>query len=178
MRGHAYFTGTREGFLSRTGSAPSSVPLMVHAIAAHSIAVLSMLAGIFPPTPGLAQKGPGKPPRCLAVRSRCTPWRPRPRRSTSMGDSTSPRGPGRLDERAWTGATRVTLTLEWLPGDNTPAPVDTECFITHDAAKLYLACRALVAEWAVRRPPRPNPSRAAGGTRTAAPSAGAPCSRV
>ncbi len=50
---------------------------------------------------------------------------------------------GVLDEPAWAEAAPITLPFEWLPGDNTPAPVDTECFVTHDAANLYLACRAL-----------------------------------
>ncbi len=50
---------------------------------------------------------------------------------------------GRLEEPAWESAVAVDLTLEWLPGDNTPAPVDTRCFVTYDHASLYLACRAL-----------------------------------
>ena len=49
---------------------------------------------------------------------------------------------GVLDEDAWKAAAVVPLPFEWAPGDNTPPPVATECLVTYDAARLYLACRA------------------------------------
>jgi hypothetical protein len=49
---------------------------------------------------------------------------------------------GLLDENAWNNATRILLPFEWFPGDNVPAPVETEVFITFDQENLYLAFRA------------------------------------
>jgi len=49
---------------------------------------------------------------------------------------------GVLDEEAWKAATVVPLTHEWLPGDNTPPPVRTECLVTFDENQLYVAFRA------------------------------------
>ncbi len=39
---------------------------------------------------------------------------------------------------AWRSATRITLPYEWFPGDNIPAPVETEVFIAFDDENLYL----------------------------------------
>ena len=47
-----------------------------------------------------------------------------------------------LDEPAWRDAVVITIPYEWAPGDNTPAPVETECRVTYDLENLYLACRA------------------------------------
>lgn len=44
-----------------------------------------------------------------------------------------------LDEPAWSQALRLDLPFEVNPGENIPAPVRTEFFITHDAENLYLA---------------------------------------
>jgi hypothetical protein len=33
------------------------------------------------------------------------------------------------------------VPTEWTPGDNTPAPVDTDCLVTYDRANIYLAFR-------------------------------------
>jgi hypothetical protein len=49
---------------------------------------------------------------------------------------------GVLDEAAWATATPLTLPFETFPGDNTPARVETTCFITHDDERLYVGCRA------------------------------------
>ena len=49
---------------------------------------------------------------------------------------------GVLDEPAWAGAAVVPLTHEWLPGDNTAPPVDTEVLVTFDDARLHVAFRA------------------------------------
>ena len=34
---------------------------------------------------------------------------------------------GSLEEEAWSRAEIIKLPYEWLPGDNIPAPVDTDC---------------------------------------------------
>ncbi|HWM91851.1 MAG TPA: DUF5916 domain-containing protein [Thermoanaerobaculia bacterium] len=49
---------------------------------------------------------------------------------------------GVLDEAAWADATLVPLTYEWSPGDNVPAPVETECLVTFDNDNLYVGFRA------------------------------------
>jgi len=49
---------------------------------------------------------------------------------------------GLLDEIGWQAATRIPIPYETLPGDNTPARVETSCLVTYDAANLYLACEA------------------------------------
>jgi hypothetical protein len=49
---------------------------------------------------------------------------------------------GVLDEEAWRRATVVPILYEWLPGDNTPAPVSTDCLLTYDDDNLYVAFRA------------------------------------
>lgn len=49
---------------------------------------------------------------------------------------------GVLDEAAWEAATVVPITHEWFPGDNVAPPVDTECLLTFDDERLYVAFRA------------------------------------
>jgi hypothetical protein len=49
---------------------------------------------------------------------------------------------GVLDEDAWKKATVVPLPIEWMPGDNVPPPVETECLVTYDAKNLYFGFRA------------------------------------
>ncbi len=49
---------------------------------------------------------------------------------------------GRLDEPAWRQAQVLALPYEWSPGDNSPAPVRTECRITFDQDNLYVGFRA------------------------------------
>jgi hypothetical protein len=46
---------------------------------------------------------------------------------------------GVLDEPAWRDATPVFLPFEWFPGDNEPAPVETEVRVLFDEENLYLA---------------------------------------
>jgi hypothetical protein len=48
----------------------------------------------------------------------------------------------RLDETTWLDAPPIELSYETYPGDNTPAPVRTECRISFDAQNLYFGCRA------------------------------------
>jgi hypothetical protein len=50
---------------------------------------------------------------------------------------------GVLDEGAWKTATVIPLPYEWQPGDNTPAPVKTDCLVTYTRRTLYFAFRAL-----------------------------------
>ena len=49
---------------------------------------------------------------------------------------------GVLDEAAWASALRLTLAYEIYPGDNTPAPVLTECLLLYDERNLYVGFRA------------------------------------
>jgi hypothetical protein len=48
----------------------------------------------------------------------------------------------KLDDAGWDGALKLDLPFEFRPGENTPAPVRTECWITHDARSLYVGFRA------------------------------------
>ena len=43
---------------------------------------------------------------------------------------------GRLDEPAWKDATSIPLEYEWFPGDNTPAPVETEALLNRALERL------------------------------------------
>jgi hypothetical protein len=49
---------------------------------------------------------------------------------------------GVLDEPAWATALVLPLAYQWFPGDNTAAPVATECLLTFDNENLYVAFRA------------------------------------
>lgn len=48
---------------------------------------------------------------------------------------------GVLDEKAWEDAVVIKLPFEWLPGDNIPALVDTDCLVTFDRDNFYIALR-------------------------------------
>ncbi len=48
---------------------------------------------------------------------------------------------GVLDEEAWKNCQAIKLPTEWAPGENTPAPVDTDCLVTYDRHNIYLAFR-------------------------------------
>jgi Domain of unknown function (DUF5916) len=48
---------------------------------------------------------------------------------------------GQLDEPAWSAATVIDLPYEFFPGDNVPPPVVTECLVTFDDRRLYVAFR-------------------------------------
>ncbi len=48
---------------------------------------------------------------------------------------------GMLDEEAWQEATKITLAYECMPGDNIPAPVNTECLLTFSQTRLYIGFR-------------------------------------
>ncbi len=47
-----------------------------------------------------------------------------------------------LDEAAWAGASVLPIPYEWLPGDNVPAPVDTDVRLTFDDDHLYISAVA------------------------------------
>jgi Domain of unknown function (DUF5916)/Carbohydrate family 9 binding domain-like len=49
---------------------------------------------------------------------------------------------GVLDETVWKSAPTFTLDYETSPGDNTPAPVKTEMWITYDNSRFIIAVRA------------------------------------
>ncbi len=46
---------------------------------------------------------------------------------------------GSLNDKAWESAAKIDLIYEIYPGENIPAPVKTEAFITFDKSKLYIA---------------------------------------
>lgn len=48
---------------------------------------------------------------------------------------------GVLDEKAWEEALTIKLPYEWLPGDNIPSPVETDCLVTFDKNYFYVAFR-------------------------------------
>jgi len=48
---------------------------------------------------------------------------------------------GVLDEQAWANAAVIKLPYEWLPGDNIPSPVDTDCLVTFDKKYFYVGFR-------------------------------------
>jgi Carbohydrate family 9 binding domain-like/Domain of unknown function (DUF5916) len=49
---------------------------------------------------------------------------------------------GALDEAAWSGAAVIELAYETRPAENQPPPVKTECLVTYDDDRLYVAFRA------------------------------------
>lgn len=53
---------------------------------------------------------------------------------------------GNLDDPGWQEAVTIKLAYEYRPGDNTPAPVETECLITYSESKLYIAFRCFDPE--------------------------------
>jgi hypothetical protein len=56
------------------------------------------------------------------------------------------------DDPAWQSALRIEIPYETMPGENTPAPVSTECRLTYDGENLYVLYLA--------RDPRPEEIRA------------------
>jgi len=48
---------------------------------------------------------------------------------------------GILDEEAWKNCQAIKLPFEWTPGENIPAPVETDCLVTYDRSQIYLAFR-------------------------------------
>lgn len=48
---------------------------------------------------------------------------------------------GVLDEQAWTYCEIIKLSFEWMPGDNIPPPVETDCMVTFNDRYLYVGFR-------------------------------------
>ncbi len=48
---------------------------------------------------------------------------------------------GTLDEKAWEDAAVIDLPYEWLPGNNVPPPVKTDCLVTYNKDNFYVAFR-------------------------------------
>ena len=71
---------------------------------------------------------------------------PPPDRFTITAAASKIKVDGILDEEAWRKATAIKLPYEQLPGDNTPAPVETECLLAFDGAHLYIAFRCFDPE--------------------------------
>jgi hypothetical protein len=49
---------------------------------------------------------------------------------------------GKLEEREWEKSLKLYLPYETWPGDNTPAPVRTECYLTYSKSTFYIGFRA------------------------------------
>lgn len=47
-----------------------------------------------------------------------------------------------LDDEAWSASLQIDLPYEVMPGENTPAPVRTDCFVTYDENNFYVGFRA------------------------------------
>lgn len=90
--------------------------------------VLWLCLSLILPLPAIAQQAEEKAP--LAARS------------FDVERATSPvKVDGVLDEQAWRDALVYDIPYEWLPGDNTPAPVKTDFLVTYDNDFLYAAWR-------------------------------------
>jgi hypothetical protein len=72
--------------------------------------------------------------------------RPKPQNYTIAAATSAIKVDGELDEKAWEDATVIKVLYEWLPGDNVPAPVDTDCLVTFDTNKFYIAFRCFDPE--------------------------------
>jgi hypothetical protein len=48
---------------------------------------------------------------------------------------------GVLDEEAWKDPEKIEIPFEWMPGDNIPSPVKSECMVTYDHSRFYIAFR-------------------------------------
>lgn len=60
----------------------------------------------------------------------------------TVGKATSPiEVDGILDETAWGDCQIIRLSYEWMPGDNVPPPVETDCLVTFDERYLYIGFR-------------------------------------
>ncbi|NIM17634.1 MAG: hypothetical protein GTO45_37185 [Candidatus Aminicenantes bacterium] len=53
---------------------------------------------------------------------------------------------GILNEEAWKHPEKIKILYEWMPGDNIPAPVESECLVTFDKSRLYIAFRCFDPE--------------------------------
>jgi hypothetical protein len=67
--------------------------------------------------------------------------RPKAQNYTIAAATSAIKVDGSLDEIAWEDATVIKVPYEWLPGDNIPSPVDTECLVTFDMNNFYVGVR-------------------------------------
>jgi len=72
--------------------------------------------------------------------------RPKPQNYTVTAATSAIKVDGNLDEEAWEDATVIKVLYEWMPGDNVPAPVDTDCLVTFDTNNFYIAFRCFDPE--------------------------------
>ena len=84
--------------------------------------------------PALAAQAPAAPAAAQPL--------PGPRTFTALAAGEEIRVDAQLDEAAWAAATPIDVPYEYFPGDNTPAPVRTDCRITYDRSALYMGCTA------------------------------------
>ncbi|MBI4519356.1 MAG: carbohydrate binding family 9 domain-containing protein, partial [Gemmatimonadetes bacterium] len=77
----------------------------------------------------------------IAPEARSRPLPPPARYEVSAANSEM-RVDGLLNEAAWRAATPMPLEYEWTPGDNSPPPVESRCYVTYDEDNLYVGCRA------------------------------------
>ncbi|MBN2206791.1 MAG: carbohydrate binding family 9 domain-containing protein, partial [Candidatus Aminicenantes bacterium] len=102
-----------------------------------SVMILAVLLAFAPPAAGRAQDQPAKYP---------------PPQSLTLTPAASPiRIDGRLDEPAWERAGKLDRFYEWQPGDNSEPPVKTECLVTYDESRIYIAFRCFDPEPALIR---------------------------
>lgn len=50
---------------------------------------------------------------------------------------------GKLDDQEWGKALKLNVLYESWPGDGTPSPISTECYLTYDNTNFYVAFRAV-----------------------------------
>lgn len=77
---------------------------------------------------------------------------PPPQSLTLTPSASAIRIDGSLDEETWKHAGKFDIAYEWMPGENVAPPVKTECFVTYDHSRLYVAFRCY--------DPKPNEIRA------------------
>jgi hypothetical protein len=111
---------------------PIRMPRRYPALAAFAASLAATALGA--QTPAAAPAPAAAPPAAPAL--------PDPRIFTATSAESGMKVDARLDEAAWESATPIDIPYEYFPGDNTPAPVRTDCRITYDASALYLGCTA------------------------------------
>ena len=70
-----------------------------------------------------------------------TQERPEAQKYTVAAATSAIKIDGILDEKAWEDAAVIKILYEWMPGDNVPPPVDTDCLVTFDRDNFYIAFR-------------------------------------
>ncbi len=119
---------------------------------ASSLVALPVAAALLALAPGilLAQEGTGDPGGTDGRASGSVEAPPTTFRALRVEEGFEIDGV--LDEPAWERAAAIGMPFEWSPGDNVPAPVETECRVAYDRENLYVGCLA--------RDPEPDAIRA------------------